>query len=30
MPHGFVQWEFLPAARETIARMAKFLDEHLT
>ena len=30
LPHGFVQWEFLPAARETIDRMARFLDEHLT
>ncbi len=29
MPHGFVQYEFLPPARETIARMTKFLDRHL-
>jgi acetyl esterase len=29
MPHGFVQYEFLPAARETIDRMTAFLDRHL-
>ena len=30
MPHGFVQYEFLPPARETIARMTAFLDRHLS
>jgi acetyl esterase len=29
MPHGFVQFEFLPPARETIRRMTAFLDQHL-
>jgi len=29
MPHGFVQYEFLPPARETIAKMTAFLDQHL-
>ena len=29
MPHGFVQMEFLPPARPSIARMVAFLDKHL-
>lgn len=29
MPHGFVQYEFLPQARETIAKMAAFLERNL-
>jgi acetyl esterase len=29
MPHGFVQMEFFPAARESIARMVSFLDAKL-
>jgi len=29
MPHGFVQMEFLPAARESIDRMLEFLRKHL-
>jgi len=29
MPHGFVQYEFLPQARDTIARMTGFLAKHL-
>jgi len=30
MPHGFVQYEFLPQARETIARMTAFLAKYLS
>ena len=30
MPHGFVQYEFLPPARETIAKMIAFLDRNLS
>ena len=30
MPHGFAQMEFLPPARESIDRMLKFLDVHLS
>jgi acetyl esterase len=29
MPHGYVQMEFLPAARPAIERMSKFLDAHM-
>ncbi|MGH2900576.1 MAG: alpha/beta hydrolase, partial [Solirubrobacteraceae bacterium] len=29
MPHGFVQYEFLPPAGETIRRMTEFLGRHL-
>jgi acetyl esterase len=29
MPHGFVQYEMLPPALETIRRMTTFLDKHL-
>jgi len=29
MPHGFVQYEFLPQARDTIARMTGFLAKRL-
>jgi acetyl esterase len=29
MPHGFVQYEFLPPARETIAKMVAFLGRNL-
>ena len=29
MPHGFVQYEFLPQARETIAKMTAFLERNL-
>ena len=29
MPHGFVQYEFLPPARETIAKMVAFLERNL-
>ena len=29
MPHGFVQYEFLPPARETIAKMVAFLEKKL-
>jgi len=29
MPHGFVQYEFLPPALDTIRRMTAFLDRHL-
>src|SRR5262245_19641642 len=29
MPHGFVQYEFLPPARETIAKMVAFLEKRL-
>src|SRR5262245_11556865 len=29
MPHGFVQYEFLPQARETIAKMTAFLARNL-
>ena len=29
MPHGFVQMEFLPAARESIDQMLEFLRKHL-
>src|SRR5262245_3810179 len=29
MPHGFVQYEFLPQARETIGKMVAFLERNL-
>ena len=29
MPHGYLQMEFLPAARPAIERMVKFLDARL-
>jgi hypothetical protein len=29
MPHGFVQYEFLPPAVDAIRRMTAFLDRHL-
>ena len=29
MPHGFLQYEFLPPARETIAKMVAFLGRNL-
>jgi acetyl esterase/lipase len=29
MPHGYVQMEFLPAARPAIERMIAFLRKHL-
>jgi acetyl esterase len=30
MPHGFVQYEFLPPALDAIKRMTAFLDRHLS
>jgi hypothetical protein len=29
MPHGFLQMEFLPPAREAIGRAVAFLDRHV-